>query len=90
MKTQPARPLPWGLLTGKLKKECNFQCEGCGEHEDLDNGRPLRLAFKDGKISNRARSNLLMLCPKCTLKALNAQRRRRNVIHAIHQMDLNL
>lgn len=90
MKPQPSRPLPWGLLTGKLKKECNWLCEGCGEKEDLDHGKPLRLLFKDGHVNNRLRSNLLMLCPSCTRKALDAQRRRRSVIHAVHQPSLDL
>lgn len=88
MKPSLAAPLPWGLLTAKLKKECSHQCEGCGAPEMPISGRPLRLHFKDGQVNNRLRSNLLMLCPKCIHKALAARRRGRKI--NLYQLSMEL
>lgn len=88
MKPQLAPPLAWGLLTAKLRKECDYQCEDCGLPEDVTLGQPLRLAFKDGKIANRDRSNLLMLCRVCIRRLIASQRRGR--IISIYQLSLSL
>lgn len=86
MHEKPSQRLPYALLQGKLKKLIHFRCEECGEPDDPTVNRPLRLVFLDGNYTNRDRSNLNILCPRCIRRRdrmFRTARRRRYLQHSM-------